>query len=144
ARTAHELMRCAEVGFILDCAMMAAQSSLVRTESRWGLYHQRADLPEQDDADWLDHLNLRKGADGRMEFLRRPVAAYLVPVEEYEPRPDRPVRVLGPIVTGLDVARAGDGEPAAVGATAATSAPRLTAPTEHSAAGRPSRARILD
>ncbi|MBW8803325.1 MAG: fumarate reductase/succinate dehydrogenase flavoprotein subunit [Catenulisporales bacterium] len=138
ARTAHELMRCAEVGFILDCAMMAAQSSLVRTESRWGLYHERADIPEQDDADWLDHLNLRKGPDGRMEFLRRPVAAYLVPVDEYQPRPDRPVRFLGPIVTGLDVARAG-GDEATTGPTR-----RLAEHADRAAPGLPSRARILD
>ena len=128
ARTAHELMRCAEVGFILDCAMMAAQSSLVRTESRWGLYHERADIPERDDAEWLDHLNLRKGADDRMEFLRRPVAAYLVPVEEYEPQPDRPVRVLGPLDAGLDVARAGGGEGPAISTGFTPTLPRPTTP----------------
>ena len=41
ARTPHELMRCAEVTFIRDCAEMAARASLARTESRWGLYHER-------------------------------------------------------------------------------------------------------
>lgn len=137
ARTPHELMRCAEVGFILDCAMMAAQSSLVRTESRWGLYHERADIPEQDDAEWLDHLNLRKDPDGRMEFLRRPVAAYLVPVEEYEPQPDRPVRVLGPIVSGLDVARAGSAAGTPVQAV------RLEESVGRDAPALPSGARIL-
>ncbi|MFG1999845.1 fumarate reductase/succinate dehydrogenase flavoprotein subunit [Spirillospora sp. NPDC048911] len=81
ARTPHELMRCAEVTFIRDCAEMAARSSLTRTESRWGLYHDRADLPERDDASWFFHLNLRRRADGAMEFLKRPVAPYLVPVE---------------------------------------------------------------
>ncbi|MET8426506.1 fumarate reductase/succinate dehydrogenase flavoprotein subunit [Nocardia sp. NPDC004860] len=80
ARTPHELMRCAEVTFIRDCADMAARSSLTRTESRWGLYHERADLPERDDVEWRYHLNLRKTADGRMEFLKRPVAPYFVPV----------------------------------------------------------------
>ncbi|MBB5913516.1 succinate dehydrogenase/fumarate reductase flavoprotein subunit/HEAT repeat protein [Nocardia transvalensis] len=82
AATPHELMRCAEVTFIRDCAEMAARSSLTRTESRWGLYHDRADLPERDDAEWRYHLNLRKGADG-MEFLKRPVAPYFVPVPEF-------------------------------------------------------------
>ena len=53
ARTPHELMRCAEVSFIRDCAEMAARSSLARTESRWGLYHERSDQPERDDEDWL-------------------------------------------------------------------------------------------
>ncbi|WP_040802529.1 fumarate reductase/succinate dehydrogenase flavoprotein subunit [Nocardia concava] len=80
ARTPHELMRCAEVSFIRDCAEMAARSSLTRTESRWGLYHERADLPERDDVEWRYHLNLRKDADGRMEFLKRPVEPYFVPV----------------------------------------------------------------
>ncbi|MFB8279968.1 fumarate reductase/succinate dehydrogenase flavoprotein subunit [Nocardia colli] len=80
AQTPHELMRAAEVSFIRDCAEMAARSSLTRTESRWGLYHDRADIPERDDVDWRYHLNLRKNADGTMEFLKRPVAPYLVPV----------------------------------------------------------------
>ncbi|MFF3568063.1 fumarate reductase/succinate dehydrogenase flavoprotein subunit [Nocardia jiangxiensis] len=82
ATTPHELMRCAEVSFIRDCAEMAARSSLTRTESRWGLYHERADLPERDDEQWHYHLNLRKGPDGAMEFLKRPVAPYFVPVPE--------------------------------------------------------------
>ncbi|MFH8568623.1 fumarate reductase/succinate dehydrogenase flavoprotein subunit [Streptomyces sp. NPDC017993] len=85
ARTPHELMRCAEVSFIRDCAEMAARSSLARTESRWGLYHERTDHPQSDDTDWLHHLDLRKSASGAMEFTARPVDPYLVPVEEYTP-----------------------------------------------------------
>ncbi|HEX9999319.1 MAG TPA: fumarate reductase/succinate dehydrogenase flavoprotein subunit [Actinoplanes sp.] len=85
ARTPHELMRCAEVSFIRDCAEMAARASLVRTESRWGLYHDRADHPERDDAEWLYHLNLRRTASGEMEFIKRPVADYLVPVDDFRP-----------------------------------------------------------
>lgn len=88
AQTPHELMRCAEVTFIRDCAEMAARASLARTESRWGLYHQRADWPEQDDANWFRHLNLRKSAGtGEMETLTRPVAPYIVPVPGFT-RPD--------------------------------------------------------
>jgi succinate dehydrogenase/fumarate reductase flavoprotein subunit/HEAT repeat protein len=83
ARNPHELMRCLEVTFIRDCAEMAARSSLVRTESRWGLYHDRADAPERDDSSWFCHLNLRRGADGTMEFLKRPVAPYIVPMDEF-------------------------------------------------------------
>ncbi|QNG21347.1 fumarate reductase/succinate dehydrogenase flavoprotein subunit [Rhodococcus triatomae] len=85
--TPHELMRCAEVSFIRDCAEMASRSSLTRTESRWGLYHERADLPEQLDAEWGYHLNLRRGADGEMEFLKRPVAPYFVPVPGFDTLP---------------------------------------------------------
>lgn len=39
-------MRAAEVSFIRDCAEMAARASLFRKESRWGLYHYRADFPQ--------------------------------------------------------------------------------------------------
>nr|WP_241842852.1 fumarate reductase/succinate dehydrogenase flavoprotein subunit [Streptomyces sp. TSRI0107] len=85
ARTPHELMRCAEVSFIRDCAEMAARASLARTESRWGLYHDRLDHPHRDDASWFHHLDLRKSPSGAMEFTARPVAPYLVPVEEYAP-----------------------------------------------------------
>ncbi|MFI1304280.1 fumarate reductase/succinate dehydrogenase flavoprotein subunit [Streptomyces sioyaensis] len=85
ARTPHELMRCAEVTFIRDCAEMAARSSLARTESRWGLYHARTDHPKSNDRDWLHHLDLRKSTTGAMEFTARPVAPYLVPVDGYAP-----------------------------------------------------------
>jgi succinate dehydrogenase/fumarate reductase flavoprotein subunit/HEAT repeat protein len=80
ASTPHELMRAVEVSFIRDCAEMASRSSLTRTESRWGLYHDRSDLPERDDENWRYHLNLRKDDDGSMQFLKRPVAPYFVPV----------------------------------------------------------------
>ncbi|MGI5261921.1 fumarate reductase/succinate dehydrogenase flavoprotein subunit [Streptomyces angustmyceticus] len=96
ARTPHELMRCAEVGFIRDCAEMAARSSLARTESRWGLYHERTDHPRRDDDAWLHHLDLRKSATGAMEFTARPVAPYLVPVDAYTPVGGAP-RFLGEV-----------------------------------------------
>jgi hypothetical protein len=95
ARTPHELMRCVEVSFIRDCAEMAANASLMRTESRWGLYHDRADHPHRDDASWLYHLNLRKRSDGQMEFLKRPVTPYFIPVDDFNVDPDAPVHLLG-------------------------------------------------
>ncbi|MBL1073487.1 fumarate reductase/succinate dehydrogenase flavoprotein subunit [Nocardia sp. 2] len=94
AVTPHELMRCAEVSFIRDCAEMAARSSLTRTESRWGLYHERADLPRRDDVEWRYHLNLRKNADGEMEFLKRPVAPYFVPVPGLDELPSEDAAVI--------------------------------------------------
>ncbi|MFG2299139.1 fumarate reductase/succinate dehydrogenase flavoprotein subunit [Streptomyces sp. NPDC048603] len=122
AGTAHELMRCAEVSFIRDCAEMAARSSLARTESRWGLYHERLDHPERDDAGWLHHLDLRKSPSGAMEFTARPVEPYVVPVPEFSP-PGGPERHLGEV--GLvPVATAGPREaaPAAARAIAGTGA----------------------
>ncbi|MGW5285361.1 fumarate reductase/succinate dehydrogenase flavoprotein subunit [Streptomyces collinus] len=129
ARTPHELMRCAEVTFIRDCAEMAARASLARTESRWGLYHDRLDHPHRDDASWFHHLDLRKSPSGAMEFTARPVAPYLVPVEGYTPvgGPSRPLgqvhpdqvatagaREAAPVTTRL--------EPAAVAAPPGTDA----------------------
>lgn len=80
----HDLMRAMEVHFIRDCAEMAARASLERTESRWGLYHYRLDHPDMDNEHWFVHLNLRKGAGEEMEFLKRPVAPYQVPLDEDE------------------------------------------------------------
>ncbi|MEV0680847.1 fumarate reductase/succinate dehydrogenase flavoprotein subunit [Actinosynnema sp. NPDC050436] len=104
ARTPHELMRCAEVTFIRDCAELAAHASLTRTESRWGLYHDRVDLPERDDQDWFYHLNLRKNASGGTEFVKRPVAPYLVPVDGLTPPPGEVTVLTGREVTVAVVA----------------------------------------
>ncbi|WP_448316359.1 fumarate reductase/succinate dehydrogenase flavoprotein subunit [Streptomyces sp. CO7] len=114
ARTAHELMRCAEVTFIRDCAEMAARASLARTESRWGLYHDRLDHPHRDDASWFHHLDLRKSPGGAMEFTARPVAPYLVPVDGFAPV-GGPSRHLGE-VRPEEVATAGAREVAPVAA----------------------------
>ena len=90
ARTSHELMRCAEVSFIRDCAELATRASLVRTESRWGLYHDRRDHPGRDDGNWFCHLNVRRSSSGRPEFVKRPVAPYVVPVPGLRPPPAAP------------------------------------------------------
>ena len=59
ARNPHELMRATEVSFIRDCAEMAARASLFREESRWGLYHYRADFLKNN-SDWFCHAHLKK------------------------------------------------------------------------------------
>jgi len=84
ANNPHELMRAMEVGFIRDCAEMAARASLFRTESRWGLYHYRADYPQRNDADWLCHCHLKKDEHGNMISLKRPIEPYLVSLNEQE------------------------------------------------------------
>jgi succinate dehydrogenase/fumarate reductase flavoprotein subunit len=83
ARNAHELMRALEAASILDCAEMAAAASLFRTESRWGLYHNRVDHPDKNDAEWFCHTILRK-RDGQISCEKRPVAPYIVPIEDAE------------------------------------------------------------
>ena len=106
-RTPHELMRCAEVTFIRDCAEMAARASLAREESRWGLYHSRADIPERNDDEWFFHLNVRRTSLGGVELLRRPVAPYVVPVHDVEipdgaPKDVAVVSVFDPPVRAAD------------------------------------------
>ncbi|MGW7072712.1 fumarate reductase/succinate dehydrogenase flavoprotein subunit [Streptomyces sp. NPDC054855] len=133
AQTPHELMRCAEVHFIRDCAEMAARSSLARTESRWGLYHERTDHPKRDDNGWLHHLDLRKSATGTMEFTARPVEPYLIPVEEFTPTGGAS-RHLGE-VHPEQVATAGQRDLAPVGSgarTSTTTARETTAAASHS------------
>jgi succinate dehydrogenase/fumarate reductase flavoprotein subunit/HEAT repeat protein len=123
ARTPHELMRSIEVSFIRDCAELAARSSLTRTESRWGLYHERADLPARDDNQWGYHLNLRKAPDGSMEFFKRPVAPYFVPVpglDSLPPADQTVVRVEQPPLVG---GRAPAGARSRVGAGAPVDPP---------------------
>ncbi|RWF29159.1 MAG: fumarate reductase/succinate dehydrogenase flavoprotein subunit, partial [Mesorhizobium sp.] len=83
ARDAHELMRSLEVSSILDCAEMAAHASLFRTESRWGLYHNRIDYPQRDDANWFCHTLVRK-SDGQMVSEKRAIHPYIVPIENEE------------------------------------------------------------
>ncbi|MFF9112853.1 MULTISPECIES: fumarate reductase/succinate dehydrogenase flavoprotein subunit [unclassified Streptomyces] len=129
ARTPHELMRCAEVTFIRDCAEMAARASLARTESRWGLYHERLDHPARDDASWFHHLDLHKSPSGAMEFTARPVAPYLVPVDGFAPvgGASRPLGEVRP----QDVATAGsrDATPVAIRGTDEAPEQRPAPPT---------------
>lgn len=94
ARDPHELMRAMEVHSILDCAEMAARASLYRCESRWGLYHQRIDYPETDDANWFCHTLLEKDANGRMTSRKHPVAPYIVDVPEAERQSYRRIRLV--------------------------------------------------
>jgi succinate dehydrogenase/fumarate reductase flavoprotein subunit len=95
ASSPHELMRVMEGHFIRDCAEMAARASLYRKESRWGLYHYRQDYPEMDDERWFVHVNLKRSEQGQMELLTRPVAPYLVPLEQGELRGYHGLRIEG-------------------------------------------------
>ncbi len=83
ARNAHELMRALEASSILDCADMAAHASLFRAESRWGLYHLRADHPEKNDADWFCHTLLSKRGS-KMTSEKRAIEPYVVPIADDE------------------------------------------------------------
>jgi succinate dehydrogenase/fumarate reductase flavoprotein subunit len=93
ASNPHELMRVMESHFIRDCAEMAARASLYRTESRWGLYHYRQDYPHMDDQNWFVHVNLKKDEHGQMAVFKRPVAPYVVPLDQNELRGYHDLRI---------------------------------------------------
>ena len=77
-------MRAAEVGFIHDCAEMAARASLYRTESRWGLYHYRVDHPQRNDADWFVHTELYKNDKGEIAHRKHEIEPYSIPIDTEE------------------------------------------------------------
>lgn len=77
ASNPHELMRAYEVRFILDCAEMAAVASLYRKESRWGLYHNRQDYPQESQSDWNVHVQIKKDSIGNMVAFKRPLEPYI-------------------------------------------------------------------
>jgi len=80
----HELMRAMEVEFILDCAEMAAVSSMYRTESRWGLYHYRVDFPETDNDEWNCHVQTMKGEDGLPTCKKREIEPFIIELDDEE------------------------------------------------------------
>lgn len=82
-QNAHELMRSLEASTIMDCAEMAASASLYRTESRWGLYHNRVEY-EKDDENWFCHTLLKKGENGLPESRKQDVKPYIVEIDEDE------------------------------------------------------------
>jgi succinate dehydrogenase/fumarate reductase flavoprotein subunit len=82
-RDAHELMRSLEASSILDCADMAAAASLYRTESRWGLYHNRVEYA-RDDENWFCHTILTKGDDGKPAHSKKAVQPYVVEIADDE------------------------------------------------------------
>ncbi|HQQ62381.1 MAG TPA: fumarate reductase/succinate dehydrogenase flavoprotein subunit [Pseudomonadales bacterium] len=81
ARDAHELLRAIEVQHILDCADMAAFSSLYRKESRWGLYHYRVDYPETDNSEWFCHVRLTQNEHGQMICFKQAIEPYQIPLD---------------------------------------------------------------
>lgn len=82
ANDPHELMRAMEVHFILDCAEMAAISSMYRTESRWGLYHYRVDYPQTDNDEWYCHVQTYKGPDGLPACKKRDIEPYIIALDD--------------------------------------------------------------
>ncbi len=70
----HDLFKLYEVENIIHCGRLSALASLERTESRWGIWHQRSDFPKRDDQNWLKHVVIRQG-DGPWDarLFHRPI-----------------------------------------------------------------------
>ena len=56
-------------------------------------YHYRLDYPQLDDRRWFVHVNLKKGRDGTMQVLERPVEPYVVPLAPSELRGYHELRI---------------------------------------------------
>lgn len=72
ARDPHEIMKVYEAKAGLFSARIAAMASLYRTESRFGLYHQRVDFPEKDDVNWKTRVIVSPGPKGPVAGKERP------------------------------------------------------------------------
>ncbi len=72
ARQPHEVMKVMEAKAGLFSARMAALASLYRTESRFGLYHQRLDFPQKDDLNWKTRVILSPGPQAPVARKERP------------------------------------------------------------------------
>lgn len=80
----HELMRALEVSSIMDCAEMAAVASMYRTESRWGLYHNRVEYAGKNNDEWFCHTLLSKSPEGKYHMRKQDVQPYIVEIEDHE------------------------------------------------------------
>ncbi len=91
ATSPHELMRCAEVTFIRDCAELAARASPGPHREPLGPLPRPRRPPPTRRRAWFCHLNVSKSPDGRPQFRTLPVADYIVPVPEYKEAHDAAV-----------------------------------------------------
>jgi succinate dehydrogenase flavoprotein subunit len=67
----QDLLSAYELGYMLDCAETSLVSGIERKESRGA--HYRTDHPERNDEEWLKHIDLELGSDGRPQISYRPV-----------------------------------------------------------------------
>ncbi len=76
----QDLLEAIELGFLLDLAEATVAAALHRTESRGA--HYREDYSRRDDAQWLKHILVYRGEDGRITFRYKPVVITRFPPKE--------------------------------------------------------------
>ncbi|MCA1691177.1 MAG: succinate dehydrogenase flavoprotein subunit [Actinobacteria bacterium] len=73
SRFNYDLTEALELGFLLDLAQALVAGARARTESRGA--HFRDDFPKRDDAGWMRHSLVSRGADGKLTLAYKPVVA---------------------------------------------------------------------
>jgi succinate dehydrogenase / fumarate reductase flavoprotein subunit len=67
----QDVLGAIELGFMIDCAETTVLGAIERKESRGAQF--RTDYPERNDAEWLKHIDITRGADGTPEISYSPV-----------------------------------------------------------------------
>jgi len=67
----QDVLGAIELGYMLDTAETIVIGAIERKESRGAQF--RTDFPERDDAEWLKHIDINRGADGEPEVSYSPV-----------------------------------------------------------------------
>jgi succinate dehydrogenase flavoprotein subunit len=67
----QDVLGAIELGYMIDCAEATVVAALERKESRGAQY--RTDFPERDDEEWLKHIDVALGDDGRPRVGYSPV-----------------------------------------------------------------------
>ena len=67
----YDLTEALELGYLLDLAEALVVSAAARTESRGA--HMRVDHPHRDDANWMKHTLISRGAGGELDLDYKPV-----------------------------------------------------------------------
>ncbi len=74
----QDVLGALELGYMLDCAEATVVAAIERKESRGAQF--RTDFPERNDAEWLKHIDLTRGADGTPQVSYSPVT-----ITQWEP-----------------------------------------------------------
>ena len=74
----QDVLGAIELDYMLTCAEATVIAAIERKESRGAQF--RTDYPERNDADWLKHINISRGADGSPQISDSPVT-----ITQWEP-----------------------------------------------------------
>jgi succinate dehydrogenase / fumarate reductase, flavoprotein subunit len=67
----QDVLGAIELGYMLDCAEAIVVAAIERKESRGAQF--RTDFPDRNDAEWLKHIDVTRGADGAPQISYSPV-----------------------------------------------------------------------